>query len=222
MVGESSSVWRELAAMVILPVGLSFYIFQSLGYCIDVYRGTARAERNFFKYALYVSFFPQILQGPIGDYNRLAPQLFAPHDFSYKEAVYGIERVAWGFFKKLVIANQISLILDGVWIGYFEYSGCAFWMMALVFYAIQLYADFSGYMDIANGCAQMLGIRMDENFCTPYFSRNIAEFWRNWHITLGAWFKNYVFYPVLRTGWCNQLRKNLKKITHIWLKHCQM
>lgn len=196
---------------IILPVGLSFYVFQSLGYCIDVYREMARAEHNFFKHALYVSFFPQLLQGPIGDYNKLAPQLFAGHEFSYKQSVYGLQRVAWGFFKKLVIANQIALVIDSVWTTYADYSGIVFWLFILILYAFQLYADFSGYMDIANGCAQMLGITLDENFETPYFSKNIAEFWRKWHITLGTWFRNYVFYSILRTDWCNGIRKKYKK-----------
>ena len=202
---------NNLTLKIILPVGLSFYIFQSLGYCIDVYREMVKAERNFFRYALYVSFFPQILQGPIGDYNRLAQQLYMEHEFIYKNAKYGIQRITWGFFKKLVIANQISLVIDNIWASYDSYSGLVFWMFVLTMYSFQLYADFSGYMDIAIGCSQMLGITLDENFDTPYFSKSIVEFWRKWHITLGAWFKNYVFYSILRTNWCNYIRKKYKK-----------
>lgn len=207
---------NDTALNIILPVGLSFYIFQSLGYCIDVYREMVAAEYNFFRYALYVSFFPQLLQGPIGDYRRLAPQLFREHEFSYTNAKYGLQRVAWGFFKKLVIANHISLIIDGVWSSCESYNGFLFWMFVLILYSFQLYADFSGYMDIAVGCAQMLGITLDENFKNPYLSKSIAEFWRKWHITLGAWFKNYVFYPILRTDWCNGIRKKYKK-THPYI-----
>ncbi len=198
-------------ASLVLPIGLSFYVFQSMGYCIDVYRGTAETETNFFRHALYVSFFPQLLQGPIGDYNRLSPQIFQEHEFSYRNAVYGLQRAAWGFFKKLVIANQISLVIDGIWADYGSYTGFLFWWCILVLYAFQLYADFSGYMDIANGCAQMLGIVMDENFETPYFSKSIAEFWRRWHITLGTWFRNYVFYPILRSDICSGIRKKYRK-----------
>lgn len=196
---------------IILPVGLSFYLFQSLGYCIDVYREVVPAERSFFKHALFVSYFPQLLQGPIGDYQRLAPQLFTEHSFIYKDIKFGLQRVTWGFLKKLVIANQISLIIDGVWSDYASYRGLIIWLFVAVLYAFQLYADFSGYMDIAVGCSQMLGITLDENFRVPYMSKNIAEYWRKWHITLGAWFRNYVFYSVLRTDAVDGIRKKNKK-----------
>lgn len=198
---------------IILPIGLSFYVFQSLGYCIDVARGGMPAEHNFFRHALFVSYFPQILQGPIGDYTRLKPQLFAPHDFSYENTVDGLERVAFGFMKKLVIANQIGKIIDPIFADFSGRTGLTLWY-ALTLYAIELYADFSGYMDIANGCSLMLGIRLDENFDTPYFSSSVAEFWRRWHITLGAWFKNYLFYPLLRSPLVNGLRKRLKAAGH--------
>ena len=201
---------------LILPLGLSFYVFQSLGYCIDVYREMVAAEKNFFRHALYVSYFPQLLQGPIGDYAQLSPQLFEEHSFSYKNAVFGLQRAAWGFFKKLVIANQISLVIDSVWTADTAYSGLLFWIFVLCLYSIQLYADFSGYMDIALGCSQMFGITLAENFETPYFSKSIAEFWRRWHITLGAWFKNYVFYPLLRSKSLSALRKKWRK-THPYL-----
>lgn len=203
------------ALKLILPVGLSFYIFQSLGYCIDVKRGTCIAQENFAKYALFVSFFPQLLQGPIGNYTSLAPQLFTPHVFDYRKAVDGLQRVAWGFFKKLVVANQIEAAIGPVFSSYTDYSGLI-WVVVLVLYALELYADFSGYMDIALGCGQMLGITLDENFDAPYFSSSVAEFWRRWHITLGAWFKNYLFYP-LRTGKLKALRKRLKKKGRVYL-----
>lgn len=194
----------------ILPLGLSFYVFQSLGYCIDVEREMVPAERNFFKHALFVSYFPQILQGPIGDYGRLAPQLFGEHKFEYERTVFGLQRVAWGFFKKVMIANVIADRINPVWHNVGDYPGLICWMAILFLYSIQLYADFSGYMDIACGCSQMLGVRLDENFDCPYFSRTIAEFWRKWHITLGAWFKNYVFYPLLRSDTFTNLRKRFK------------
>ena len=198
------------AVKLLLPIGLSFYVFQSLGYCIDVQREIVPAERNFFKHALFVSYFPQILQGPIGDYGRLAPQLFEAKAFNYEQAVYGIQRVAWGFFKKVMIANIIADRINPVWGTVGDYPGFICWSAILVLYAIQLYADFSGYMDIACGCSQMLGVRLDENFQCPYFAKSIADFWRRWHITLGAWFKNYVFYPLLRGGLLTKLRKRLK------------
>ena len=145
------------AVKLLLPIGLSFYVFQSLGYCIDVQREIVPAERNFFKHALFVSYFPQILQGPIGDYGRLAPQLFEKKTFNYEQAVYGIQRVAWGFFKKVMVANIIADRINPVWSAVGDYPGLICWSAILVLYAIQLYADFSGYMDIACGCSQMLG-----------------------------------------------------------------
>ena len=191
---------------LILPLGLSFYIFQSLGYCIDVYRGEFPAEKNLLRHALFVSFFPQLLQGPIGSYSSLAPQLCGGRDFDYHEAVFGLQRVVWGFFKKLVIANHIALLIDDKWTSQTA-EGFVLWSFVLFLYSIQLYADFSGYMDIACGCSQMLGIRLDENFDSPYLSKSISEFWRRWHITLGAWFKNYLFYSLLRSDAINRLRK---------------
>lgn len=205
----------DLTFNVLLPVGLSFYVFQSMGYCIDVYREEVPPERNLFKYALFVSFFPQLLQGPIGNYGRLTPQLLAGYAFDYQEVVFGLQRVAWGFFKKLMIANIIADRINSVWTNVSDYSGMICWSAVLFLYAVQLYADFSGYMDIACGCSQMLGIKLDENFRCPYFSRSIAEFWRNWHITLGVWFKNYVFYPLLRGEILTGIRKRLKAYVYL-------
>ncbi|MBO7688267.1 MAG: MBOAT family protein [Kiritimatiellae bacterium] len=195
---------------LMLPIGLSFYVFQSLGYCIDVQREVVPAERNFFRHALFVSYFPQILQGPIGDYGRLAPQFFEERTFNYEQAVFGIQRVAWGFFKKVMVANVIADRINPVWSAAGDYPGFICWSAILVLYAVQLYADFSGYMDIACGCSQMLGIKLDENFQCPYFAKSISDFWRRWHITLGAWFKNYVFYPLLRVKFLTTLRRRLK------------
>ncbi len=200
----------SITVKLMLPIGLSFYVFQSLGYCIDVYREEIPAERNFFKHALFVSYFPQILQGPIGSYGRLAPQLFRVHDFDYNQAVRGMQRVAWGLFKKFMIANTLADRINPVWSDVASYPGLFCWGVILVCYSIQLYADFSGYMDIACGCSQMLGVELDENFQTPYFSKSISEFWRRWHITLGRWFKNYLFYPLLRSEALSSLRKRFK------------
>ena len=197
----------DLTFNILLPIGLSFYIFQSMGYCVDVYREEIPPERNLFKHALFVSFFPQLLQGPIGNYGRLAPQLLSSHVFDYERVVLGLQRVAWGFFKKLVVANRIAHYLNPVWSTAGDYSGFATWFFFSFMYAIQLYADFSGYMDVACGCAQMLEIRMDENFNCQYFSKTIPEYWRRWHMTLSEWFKNYLFYPVLRSDWNARFRK---------------
>lgn len=194
---------------IILPVGLSFYAFQTIGYCVDVYREEVSAEKNLLKHALFVSYFPQILQGPIGRYGSLAPQLTSEHAFDYAQVKLGIQRVAWGVFKKLMIANAMAHKIDPVWTNVGDYTGFVCWMAILTGYAIQLYADFSGYMDIACGCSQMLGVRIDENFNLPYFAKNVPDFWRRWHMTLSSWFKDYLFYPLLRSDWNGNLRKKL-------------
>lgn len=202
--------WNLPRLGLILPIGLSFYLFQSIGYIIDVQRGEVLAERNFFKHALFVSYFPQIMQGPIGNYSRLSLQLFAERDFDYGEAVSGIRRAAWGLFKKFMIANRLGYMLGGYWEAPETIVGFFPWIFICACYAIELYADFSGYMDIACGCSQMLGIKLDENFNCPYFSRSIPEFWRRWHMTLCEWFRSYLFYPILRSDGISKLRRSIK------------
>lgn len=176
-----------------LPLGISFYMFQSMGYVIDVYRATAAAERNFFKLALFVSYFPQLIQGPISKFSDLAPQLYQGRRFDGKQLSFGLQRVLWGFFKKLVIADRIAVAVVALKAP--EYTGVGFFALT-VFYAVQLYADFTGGIDMALGLSQALGITLPENFIRPYFSKNIAEYWRRWHITLGQWMKDYIFYPI--------------------------
>ncbi|MGN0686898.1 MAG: MBOAT family O-acyltransferase [Oscillospiraceae bacterium] len=194
---------------VIVPLGISFYTFQSTGYLMDVYFGTSKPEKNPLRFALFVSFFPQILQGPIAKYGELAPQMFAPHKFDYDKVKSGLLRMLWGFFKKLVIADRAALLVNTVFDNWQDYRGFTVAVAAVV-YAVQLYADFSGYMDIAIGAGETLGITMAENFKTPYFSKSIAEFWRRWHITLGDWFRQYLFYPIIRTPLCKKIQKSKK------------
>lgn len=195
---------------VVLPLGFSFYTFQSLGYCIDVYRGVVDAQRNPLKYALFVSFFPQLCEGPIGNYSELSPQLFEGHSFDYDSFVKGLIRILVGTFKKVVVADTIALFVDPVYAYYWDYSGAVL-LIATFLYAIQLYADFSGYIDIALGSSACLGIHLTENFSTPYFSTSITEFWRRWHISLGTWFRNYLYYPVLRSKAISSYGKKLSK-----------
>ncbi len=176
-----------------LPMGISFYMFQSMGYVTDVYRGTCKAERNPLKLALFVSFFPQLVQGPISKFGQIAPELYAPHSFDGKQVSFGLQRMLWGFFKKLVIADRIAaavVALRGP-----EHTGVSF-LILTVFYAVQIYGDFTGGIDVTIGLAQALGIKLPENFIRPYFSKNIAEYWRRWHISLGEWMKDYIFYPI--------------------------
>lgn len=202
----SGSIFDKL----VLPVGLSFYTFQSLGYLIDVQRGMVEAQKNPFKFAMFVSYFPQLLQGPIGDYNRLSKQFFEGHSFDIYQIKLGVQRIGWGFFKKLVIANRIGGLLPLIMSNLEAYSGVNIWLV-LVLYGIELYADFAGYMDIALGVSQCFGITLDENFTQPYFAYSISDFWRKWHITLGAWFRNYLFYPLQRTKYLTDLRKKYRK-----------
>ena len=183
---------------ILLPIGLSFYTFQSIAYVVDVKREMIEPQKNIFKYALFVSFFPQILQGPIGRYETLAPQLYEGHDFSYENFFKGAQRIILGFFKKIVVADFVGLFVNTVFANPDKAYGFV-GVFGAIGYAIQLYADFSGFMDIAIGTSKVLGIELDENFNTPYLSKSIAEYWRRWHITLGAFFRDYIYYPILRT-----------------------
>lgn len=188
----------------IVPLGISFYTFICIGYCIDVKRGIIEPERNFAKFLLYVSYFPHIMQGPI-DTHTLLPQLTAPKIFDYNNAVSGLKRIVVGFVKKIVIADRIGALIS---FPTEEKGILVFWLVFL--YSIQIYIDFSAYMDIASGCSKMLGISIAENFNLPYFSKSIAEFWRRWHITLGIWFKNYMYYSLLRSSLCEVVRRYFK------------
>ena len=186
---------RLPAVEFVMPLGVSFFIFQSIGYVVDCYRGKYPPERNLTKFALFTSFFPQMVQGPISRYNELAPQLTAHRSFSADNLKYGIQLVMWGYFKKLVISDRAGVIADTVFGNYTQYHGTLLAAGAL-FYCIQLYCDFSGGIDITRGVAQMFGIDLAENFRRPIFARSLSEYWRRWHITLGQWMRDYVFYPL--------------------------
>lgn len=196
--GENAAalIGKEFTAIdVIVPLGISFYTFQTTGYLIDVYRGDVEPEKNPLKYMLYASFFPQILQGPIAKYNELAPQMFSHHSFNYDRVKSGLLRMLWGFFKKLVIADRVAFFVNTVYNDYTEYTGFVI-AAAAILYMVQLYTDFSGYMDIAIGAGEALDITMTENFKTPLFSSGVPEFWRRWHVSLGRWFKDYIYIPL--------------------------
>lgn len=195
---------------LILPLGISFYTFQSMGYIIDIYRKKYAAERNIAKFALFVSFYPQIVQGPISFYSGLAPQLYEGNKFSFENIKQGMLMIAWGFFKKLIIADRIVGAINTVTADYRKFSGSAILLAALI-YAVQLYADFSGGIDISRGVAQLFGINLAENFKRPYFSRSISEYWRRWHITLGAWLREYLFYPIAMSKAFQKFGKSVKK-----------
>ncbi len=180
---------------IIVPMGISFYTFQSMGYLIDVYRGTVPVEKNPFKLALFVSFFPQLIQGPISRFGDLSQTLFEEHRFDKKTVSFGLERVLWGFFKKLVIADRVVAGITTITKDAELYAG-AYVFVGMMFYALQLYADFTGGIDITIGVAQALGVRVTENFNRPFFSKCIKEYWNRWHITMGSWFTDYIFYPI--------------------------
>ena len=180
---------------ILLPLGISFYTFQSMGYVMDVYREKVEPQKNVFKLALFVSFFPQIIQGPIAIYDNLAGQLYEGHDFKFRNIQKGAMLILWGALKKLVIADRAVNIINFVMDKPMSYSGTYVLFAALV-YALQLYADFSGGIDIVRGVAEMFGINMSINFNHPYFSRSLTEYWHRWHMTLGDWCRNYIFYPL--------------------------
>ncbi len=187
---------------VLLPVGISFYIFQALGYTIDVYRGDIQPVRHFGKYALFVSFFPQLVAGPIERSGNLIRQFDEEHRPDFESMRYGAEMILLGLVKKLVIADRMAVVADKVYGNIAAYGAPAI-IVATVCFAIQIYCDFSGYSDLAVGSARMLGFRLMKNFDRPYLSRSIGEFWRRWHISLSSWFRDYLYFPLggSRVGW---------------------
>ncbi|MDP3068889.1 MAG: MBOAT family O-acyltransferase [Opitutaceae bacterium] len=189
--------WKVSPPMleIILPIGLSFHTFQSLSYVVEVYRGHHKAERNFAAYATYVMFFPQLVAGPIERPQNLLDQFAIRHGFDYAGVTSGLKRMAWGFFKKLVVADRLSLYVGDVYANPQAHNGLQL-TIATVFFAYQIYCDFSGYSDIAIGTARVLGFKLMENFNTPYASTSISEFWRRWHISLSTWFRDYLYFPL--------------------------
>lgn len=185
----------EPVVHIILPIGLSFHTFQSLSYVIEVYYGRQKAECNFIPYATYVMFFPQLVAGPIERPQNLLHQFYERHDFDYDRITAGLKRMAWGFFKKLVVADRLALFVNDVYAAPRNFNGLQL-TLATLFFAYQIYCDFSGYSDIALGAAQVLGFKLMENFRTPYYSRSISEFWHRWHISLSTWFRDYLYIPM--------------------------
>ena len=186
---------HPMTLKLLLPVGISFYTFQTLSYVIDVYRGDIRAEHHFGKYATFISFFPQLVAGPIERSGNLLPQIKEERIFKYEVAREGLLLMAWGFFKKVVIADTLAVYSDKIFNKVFSYSGFSL-IVATIFFTIQIYCDFSGYSDIAIGTAKLFGIKLMDNFKSPYFSSSIKEFWSRWHISLSTWLRDYVYIPL--------------------------
>lgn len=195
LINNLTSVERLPILELVLPLGMSFYIFQSIGYVIDVYRGKYNAEKNILKYALFVSFFPQMVQGPISRYGDLGKQLLQGNKFSFDNVRDGIQLIMWGYLKKLVIADRTAIVVNQVFNNFADYDGGII-LFGVIFYCIQLYCDFSGGIDITRGTAKLFGIDLTENFKRPIFATSLADFWRRWHISLGSWMKDYLFYPL--------------------------
>ena len=194
----------------VLPLGISFYTFQTVSYVIDVYWEKVEPEKNILRVALFTSFFPLLIQGPISRFGDLKDTLFAEHRADFKQICFGFQRILWGYFKKLVIADRLLVAVTALCGDPTTYTG-AYVLIGAVLYAAELYADFTGGIDITIGVAQVLGVKVQENFIRPYFSRNIAEYWRRWHISMGTWFKDYIFYPLSVAPWLLKLSKSARK-----------
>ena len=183
------------ALKILLPIGLSFHTFQSLSYVIEVYRGNQKPERHFGIYALYVMFYPQLVAGPIERPQNMLHQFYEKHDFDYDNVTHGLKQMLWGYFKKVVIADRLSTYVNAVYNNSDHHNGTSL-LLATVFFAFQIYCDFSGYSDIAIGSARVMGFKLMTNFNRPYFAKTVSEFWKRWHISLSTWFKDYVYIPL--------------------------
>ncbi len=198
--------WNVPNLDVLLPIGISFYTFQVIGYSIDVYRGNIKAERDFFTYALFVAFFPQLVAGPIERAKNMLPQFHERHTFKYDDVAEGFKLMIWGFFMKLCVADRLGEYVDAVYNNVAQHNGTSM-AIATIFFAFQIYCDFGGYSCIAIGAARVMGFRLMDNFNRPYFSLSVKEFWYRWHISLSSWFKDYVYIPLggNRVKYCRHL-----------------
>lgn len=194
----------------LLPIGISFYTLEAVSYMVDVYRGKIEPEKNIIKLALFLSFFPYLIEGPIVKFDEVT-DIYEGKKLKYKNVTFGAQRIAYGVMKKIVIADRLNLLIKMVFSNYSEFSGSVVFLAAIC-YTIQLYMEFSGTMDVVIGTAEMFGIKLPENFRAPFFSKTISEFWQRWHITLGRWFKDYIYYPL-------SLSKPLKKVMNFGRKH---
>lgn len=194
----------------ILPLGISFYTLQAVSYVVDVYRGTCKADKNFGRLLLFVCFFPQIVEGPIGRYDKLANQLYEGHPFDYDKFMKGLQLMLWGLIKIFVISDRAGIFVDNVFKSAYEADGSIL-LLSVLLYTLQLYANFSGCMDLVKGISQLFGIELADNFKRPFFSTSINEFWRRWHITLGAWLRDYIFYPISLSKFFANMSAKAKK-----------
>lgn len=195
---------------LIAPVGISYYTLQTISYMTDVYRGSVKADKNPVRLVLYLSFFPQIMEGPISRYSQVAPELYSGKPIEFNNVAFGYQRILWGLFKKMLIADRIAPVVGKIFGAYEAYEGSAIFVGAMAF-TCQLYMEFSGCMDIVIGTGEIFGIKLPENFRQPFFATGASDFWRRWHITLGTWLKDYVFYPVSLAKPVKKIAKKCKK-----------
>lgn len=193
------------------PIGISYYSLIMIGYIIDVYRGVCKPQKNILKCALFMSYFPILTSGPFIRYNDMEDKLFGKHKFNYDNFCYGLTRVCWGLFKILVISQRLAIFVNTVYADYYTYNGF-YIIIAAMFFVLQLYTNFSGSIDVIMGVSKIMGIDLPENFTSPFYSRTITELWRNWHITLGAWLKDYIFYPLMKSDFIQNLGKFFRKL----------
>jgi len=205
----SSSFVPSLGALLI--PGISFYTFQASGYLIDIYKGKVTAERNPLKLALFLSFFPQLIQGPISRHSEIASDLFNGNKWDWERARSGIQKIIWGYFMKMVVADRAALLVGTVFDNFTLYGGVVI-LLSIFVYSVQIYADFSGGINIAVGVAEIIGVKMPENFRQPFFANSLSDFWRRWHITLGSWFKDYLFYPIALSAPFAKIGKLARKL----------
>ncbi len=196
---------------ILIPIGISFYTLQGLSYIFDVYKGKIDADFNLGRLALFMSFFPCIMEGPICRYSDTAIKLYDGEDLTYKNLAFGAQRILWGLFKKMIIADRLNPFIEKIFCEYNSLDGGVI-LLGAIFYTIQLYADFSGTIDVVIGSGELFGISLPENFRQPFFSKNISDFWTRWHITLGTWFRDYIFYPVSLSKPMKKMTLNLRKI----------
>lgn len=209
--GELFNINTNLGMLnIVAPLGLSYYTLSLIGYITDVYRTAYEREKNIFKLALFTSYYPILVSGPFVRYQQMEKELFEEKQFSYQNIMFGMERIIYGLMKKMVIADLLASYVQAVFANYHVYSG-PFIIIGVVMYAIQIYADFSGCMDIVIGASKMYGITLEENFKSPFMSKNLSEFWRRWHISLGQWGKDYIMYPLLKSNLFQKLGKKLKE-----------
>lgn len=194
---------------LIMPIGISFYTFMAISYLLDVFWKRYEAESNFVNFAVYLTYFPHVVQGPIDRYNEVGPQIVSGTDLQMKNLAFGAQLSLWGFFKKLVVADRLNIFVSNIYNNYSEYSGVIF-AVATLAYAIQLYADFSGCIDIVSGISEMFGIKLRENFRRPFFADSVQDYWHRWHVSLGEWFKDYVYLPVSSSRLTKKIKKHFR------------